>query len=592
VRFGPDGKLYVGLGEQTAGAPSQKLDSLLGKILRLNPDGTIPEDNPFYTQTTGKYRAIWAYGIRNPFGLAVQPETGRMFCTDVGGSAFEEVNEIVRGGNYGWPESEGYTDDARFKSPLHAFPPVIGRSVTGGVFYPADVKRVESLKGLNGLNEERASNAAGLTIQRFNDSTFPAPWAGKFFFADWHANWVKALDPESPTNVVTFAKGLNAPVATELAADGSLLVLNRGTIWRDGKKFKENAGSLVRIRYVGEGAPVAKAAPRPARGTEKNALGLPGSAYDLPRHLSELGLEMKLGALAAQGRALDYAVNVPEWHPGIDVQRSIVLPPGGTISFRAESAWHFPAGTVFLRHYRVAGGGAPSDLELRLMMLGDMQGYGASYRYRPGAEDAELVEDGELVSLAAHGASGARVWFFPPADDALTHPTAGLVHAVDANTRQLNRSSARGENQLATWNGLGVFEPPLRAGELAALPKFAALEDASVRPEQRVRSYLDVHCAVCHQPGGASRGLFDARFGTPLEQTGILNGELAAGDLGIPGAKVVVPGDPAKSILLERLKRHDQFRMPPVQFHGEISPLVPLLEAWIRGLAPPAASSK
>src|SRR5204863_6773751 len=64
VRFGPDGKLYVGLGEQTAEAPAQRLNTLQGKILRLNPDGSIPSDNPFFTTAEGKYGAIFAYGIR------------------------------------------------------------------------------------------------------------------------------------------------------------------------------------------------------------------------------------------------------------------------------------------------------------------------------------------------------------------------------------------------------------------------------------------------------------------------------------------------------------------------------------------------
>ena len=79
IHFGPDGKLYVGLGEQTAGPPPQRLDSLLGKLLRLNPDGTIPDRQPVLRpQPRGKYRAIWALGCRNPFTFAVQPETGRM----------------------------------------------------------------------------------------------------------------------------------------------------------------------------------------------------------------------------------------------------------------------------------------------------------------------------------------------------------------------------------------------------------------------------------------------------------------------------------------------------------------------------------
>jgi hypothetical protein len=94
------------------------LKSLLGKILRLEADGTIPEDNPFYRRTTGKSRAIWALGLRNPVTFAVQPGTGRMFINDVGG-AHEEINVGVAGANYGWPTADhGPTKDPRFRGPI------------------------------------------------------------------------------------------------------------------------------------------------------------------------------------------------------------------------------------------------------------------------------------------------------------------------------------------------------------------------------------------------------------------------------------------------------------------------------------------
>ncbi len=124
IHFGKDGKLYLALGEQTAGAPAQAMDSLLGKLLRINPDGSIPEDNPFYRKAQGKYRAIWALGLRNPFTFAVQPETGRIFINDVGQSAWEEIDEGFPGANYGWPASEGLTSDARLSG---ADPPLSGR---------------------------------------------------------------------------------------------------------------------------------------------------------------------------------------------------------------------------------------------------------------------------------------------------------------------------------------------------------------------------------------------------------------------------------------------------------------------------------
>jgi glucose/arabinose dehydrogenase len=225
--FGPDGRLYIAIGEQTARTPAQSLDSLQGKILRIRVDGTIPADNPFFAQAVGKYRAIWALGLRNPFGLAFQPGTARLFETDVGDAAFEEVNEIVRGGNYGWPQVEGYSTDPKFKSPLYAYPHALGRCVVGAAFCP---------------QAPAARGDAGI---------FPDKWRGRFFFADWSDNWIKALDPDDPKSAATFAKGFKAPAAIDFEPDGSLLVINRGTIWRDGKEWRPNTGSLIRIRYTG-----------------------------------------------------------------------------------------------------------------------------------------------------------------------------------------------------------------------------------------------------------------------------------------------------------------------------------------------------
>ena len=104
IHFGTDGKLYIAVGENAMQEFAQQLNTLKGKMLRLNPDGTIPTDNPFYTSRRGKLRAIWARGLRNPFTFAVQPGSGRIFINDVGQSDFEEINEGRRGANYGWPD--------------------------------------------------------------------------------------------------------------------------------------------------------------------------------------------------------------------------------------------------------------------------------------------------------------------------------------------------------------------------------------------------------------------------------------------------------------------------------------------------------
>src|SRR5688500_548474 len=88
IHFGPDGKLYVAVGENANGSNSQTLNNRLGKMLRINPDGSIPTDNPFYNTATGLNRAIWSMGLRNPYTFAFQRTTGRMFINDVGQSTW------------------------------------------------------------------------------------------------------------------------------------------------------------------------------------------------------------------------------------------------------------------------------------------------------------------------------------------------------------------------------------------------------------------------------------------------------------------------------------------------------------------------
>jgi putative heme-binding domain-containing protein len=215
LHFGKDGKLYIAIGEQTAREPAQRLDTLQGKLLRINADGTIPGDNPFFARAKGKYRAIWAIGLRNPFTFAVQPGTGRIFINDVGDSAWEEVNEGFAGANYGWPESEGATTNPRFCGPIYTYPVA---SVTGGAFCPG---------------------GAG--------ASFPPEFRGKYFFMDFVHGWIKVLDPEQPPRVETFAAGLTRPCDLVFAPDGSLYVLLRDA-WVIDDKFRPHTGSLLRIR--------------------------------------------------------------------------------------------------------------------------------------------------------------------------------------------------------------------------------------------------------------------------------------------------------------------------------------------------------
>jgi glucose/arabinose dehydrogenase len=118
LAFGPDGTLYATTGDAWDRARAQELDSLNGKILRLNADGTIPADNPFSGSP------VYSYGHRNPQGLAWQPGTGVLYSTEhgpsgeMGACCHDEVNRIVAGGNYGWPLIVGAESGADLIDPL------------------------------------------------------------------------------------------------------------------------------------------------------------------------------------------------------------------------------------------------------------------------------------------------------------------------------------------------------------------------------------------------------------------------------------------------------------------------------------------
>jgi glucose/arabinose dehydrogenase len=218
LHFGPDGKLYIGIGEQTAETPAQELDTFQGKILRINPDGSIPEDNPFLATTSGKYRAIWAMGCRNPFTFAFQAQSGTMLINDVGGK-YEEINRGRAGANYGWPAVDhGPTQDARFASPVYYYPQA---SIAGGDFAPDDL-------------------------------TWPVRFRGRYFFADFVHGWIKSFDPQRPGRAEDFVTGLRRPVDLRFAPDGSLYVLLRNAWVIDGK-FQPGTGSLLRIQWTGSG---------------------------------------------------------------------------------------------------------------------------------------------------------------------------------------------------------------------------------------------------------------------------------------------------------------------------------------------------
>jgi glucose/arabinose dehydrogenase len=199
LRFGRDGMLYASSGECGDGTLSHSLASTAGKIVRLRPDGSIPHDNPFPESTRGRHAAIYARGFRNAFAFDVHPRTGRIFVNDVGGSRAEEVDELQRGGDYGWPVAEGLAGSPPLVDPIHAYSHAHGCAITGGAFYaPAQPS----------LGRE---------------------WVDGYFFEDYCANEIRWLSPGRPPGLETFGKTrVPGPVDLRVAADGALWYLARG----------------------------------------------------------------------------------------------------------------------------------------------------------------------------------------------------------------------------------------------------------------------------------------------------------------------------------------------------------------------------
>lgn len=167
IHFGQDGKLYVAVGENANTNNAQTFGNLLGKMLRINKDGTIPSDNPYFANrnVVSKNKAIWARGLRNPYSFAVQPGTGRIYINDVGAQTWEEINHGAEGANYGWPVYEGPESDPLYVPPVSAYrhgsTATTGCAITGGAFYDPQ------------------------TVQ------FPAGYVGDYFFADFCGGWIR-----------------------------------------------------------------------------------------------------------------------------------------------------------------------------------------------------------------------------------------------------------------------------------------------------------------------------------------------------------------------------------------------------------------
>jgi uncharacterized repeat protein (TIGR03806 family) len=573
LHFGPDGYLYISLGDEgnqnDTFTNSQTIDrDFFSGILRIDVDKLpgnldpkphpalmnatnyfIPADNPFVGATmlngtninTNTLRAeFWAIGLRNPWRFSFDTN-GVLYCGDVGGGAREEVNVIIKGGNYGWVWREGTlagpvgsrqgAPGFSYRMPIaqydHGTATNQGNSITGGLIYRGD--RISQL-------------------------------TGKYIFADYASANVWALTPNG-TNAVPFTKLTNFNNIVSFGIDP-----------RNGDVLAANLSSVQRLIY--------------------NTNITSGSA--LPATLTNAGVFTNLATLTPHAGIVPYEINVPFWSDNAKKSRWFSIPNTNLdIAFNRTNNWGFPTGAVWIKHFDLElTNGVPASakrLETRLLVKNSDGVYGVTYRWGSSTTNAALVsEEGmdEAFTINDGGTMRTQVWHYPSRSECLTCHTPQAGFALGFNTAQLNRDfdySAISDNQIRALNHVGYFSNTV--SNLHTLPALAHATNSAVSTEYRVRSYLAANCAQCHQPGGTAVGNWDARILNPLSAVGIVNGTLA-NNLGDTNNRVIVPNDLAHSVLLTRISTNGNLRMPPLASTLIDTQSVNLVSSWItNGLA-------
>jgi glucose/arabinose dehydrogenase len=572
--FGPDGYLYLSLGDEGGGNDqfqnSQRIDrDFFAGVIRIDVDRrpgslapnphpavhantySVPPDNPFVGTTTFNGASLnpaavrtefWATGLRNPWRMSFDPVTGRLWLGDVGQGSREEINVITRGGNYGWNYREGFIAGPRgnppagasFAAPIWDYPnPNQGSSVTGGLVY--------------------------------RGSRYPS-LVGQYLFADFVSGRIWSLQPDGENPVPASAVQL-------LATDGGI----------SGFTLDPATGDILLCDLL-EGA-LKRLVATPATGTTP-----------LPATLAATGAFTDLASLTPAPGLVAYEPNVSFWSDHAKKRRWFALPDAAsTFGFASEGSWTLPTGGVWVKHFdlELTRGNAATArrLETRFLVKTGTGVYGVTYRWNEAQTDATLVpEEGadQVFNVVENGVTRPQAWRFPGRAECLTCHTPAGGHALSFNTRQLNRDQPLpgGTANLITALAQAGYLSSATVPAPSTLPALAATDNVGASLEARARSYLDANCSSCHQPGGTALGSWDARASVPLSLAGLINGALLdhGGD---PASRVIVPGDPARSRLLQRIAVRGTGQMPPLASNERDRAGEAVLTAWIATLDDP-----
>ncbi len=506
IIFGPDGYLYIGLGDGGPPENAQNLNELRGSILRIDINQgspyTVPPDNPLVG--TGFREEIYAWGLRNPWRFTFDRETGGLWAGDVGGARWEEVNRIDRGGNYGWPVLQGTQcnwilncDSTGMIPPVLEIEHPTAHAIIGGYVYRGS--QIPSLQGVYIFGDAVNSNIQGL-------------------FYDAPGQAFSKLIAESLERVSAFAEALNGEVYF----------------------FQFRSSSAAMYKLVAAGSPP------------------PDSSF--PELLSETGCVDPFNPTIPANGLVPYTVNAPLWSDGAEKNRWIALPDGETIGVGPDGDFDFPIGTVLIKMFSFNG----IPVETRLFVRHNDGGWGGySYEWKDDLSDAVLLPAGKTKQITPE-----ITWKFPSRNECFRCHTDVAGFALGPEIAQLNGSFVYPStlieaNQLNTLDHIGLFTNGL-SDQLSNLPALVAPSTSGAPVGRKARSYLHSNCSGCHRPGGPVQSNADFRFSTPVEAMSVCDVPPNLGDLGVTGAELLTPGDPLNSIISLRVHSLDINRMPPL----------------------------
>jgi len=629
MAFGPDGMFYVTSGDGTSDSDGdlagQRLDMLRSKVLRIDVDHpdpvrnySVPADNPF-VGVHGARPETWAYGLRNPWRMWIDHESGQVWVANNGQDLWEQVYLIERGANYGWSVFEGghLFNAQRQLGPTPVSKPMFdhshaeARSMTGGVVYRGS--RLPELRG--------ASIYADFATGKI--------WGAKL--DGRQVVWHKEL-ADSPLSITAIATG----------ADGELLIADY-----EG----DGAGGFYTLEP----------------NVERDSSRLPGERNEFhstfPRTLSETGLFASVPEHRLTAGMIPYSVNSPLWSDGAFKERALYLPPTaeivapisnqsrpprgvpGTeeparIDVLDDRGWNCPDRTVLVKSFALElEPGNPRSrrwIETRLFTRQEGEWVGYSYSWNDEQTDATLVaRDGLDRTFEVKSADGMthQTWRYPSRAECMVCHSRAANYVLGLSTAQMNKDHDYGgvqANQLAVLESLGVLrvdaatvlkasksarhdalvaaglskaatdelaktlaempdQRPSRSSRLLPrrpdeYPRLADPYDSQQDLSSRVRSYLHANCAHCHVNAGGGNAQINLLSNVPLAKTKLIDEKPLHDTFGIENARLIAPGHPERSVLLHRVATRGRGQMPQTATNVVDRDAVELLREWIRQL--------